>query len=105
MVESLLKTPYIDPTLEEERAVLVGRIGQIGIVLDAIQFGVYYRRPDDPPESNRRFSNEYEIRRTDTFAGKLCFDYNHKLLRIEASRDKDCLDSYTDISTCRWATV
>ncbi|EIW57530.1 RdRP-domain-containing protein [Trametes versicolor FP-101664 SS1] len=83
MVESLLKTPYIDPTLEEERAVLVGRIGQIGIVLDAIQFGVYYRRPDDPPEANRRFSNEYEIRRTDTFAGKLCFDYNHKLLRIE----------------------
>ncbi len=105
MVESLKKTPYMDPTAEEERVALVGRIGKIGIILDAIQFGVYYRRPDDPPEANRRFSNEYEIRRTDTFAGKLCFDYNHKLLRIEVSRSRDCLDIRIEMGTYRWATV
>ncbi|KAI0635910.1 RdRP-domain-containing protein [Trametes polyzona] len=83
LVETLDKTPYIDPTQEEEREALLGRIGQIGIILDAIQFGVYFRFPDDPPTANRRFSNEYEIRRSDTFSGKLCFDYNYKVLRIE----------------------
>ncbi|KAH9850349.1 RdRP-domain-containing protein [Lenzites betulinus] len=83
LVESLSKTPYIDPTQEEERELLVSRIRGIGIILDAIQFGVYFRYPDDPPTSNRRFSNEYEICRADTFSGQLCLDYNNKVLRIE----------------------
>ncbi|KAI8980167.1 RdRP-domain-containing protein [Trametes punicea] len=83
LVETLNKTPFIDPTLEEEREERITRIGQIGIILDAIQFGVYFRRQNDPPTANRLFSNEYEIRRWDTFSGRLCLDYDHKLLRIE----------------------
>ncbi|KAI9060668.1 RdRP-domain-containing protein [Trametes sanguinea] len=82
-VQFLHKTPFIDPAIDEEREARNYRIGQIGIVIDAIQFGVYFRRPDDPPTANRVFANEYEIRRMDTFSGRLCLDYDHKLMRIE----------------------
>ncbi|OSD06554.1 RdRP-domain-containing protein [Trametes coccinea BRFM310] len=82
-IQVLHKTPFIDPTIEEEREARNYRIGQIGIVIDAIQFGVYFRRPDDPPTANRVFANEYEIRRMDTFSGRLCLDYDHKMMRIE----------------------
>ncbi|KAI0649133.1 RdRP-domain-containing protein [Trametes meyenii] len=83
LLEVLHKTPYIDPTAQEERGSRLERIRRLDVALDAIQFGVYFQCPDDPPGANRRFSNEYEIRREDTVSGRLCLDYNHKLLRIE----------------------
>ncbi|KAI0367741.1 RdRP-domain-containing protein [Pilatotrama ljubarskyi] len=91
-VLALNRTPYIDPILEEEREARLGRIGPLRIVLSVIQFGVYFRRADDPPTANRTFSNEYEIRRTDTFSGLLGLDYDRKLLRIEMG---NCVTEYT----------
>ncbi|KAI0775229.1 RdRP-domain-containing protein [Trametes elegans] len=82
-VQALNRTPYIDPAADEEREARLSRIGRIDIILDAIQFGVYFLHPGDSAMANRMFSNEYEIRREDTFSGRLCLDYDRKLLRIE----------------------
>lgn len=83
LVRTLNKTPYLEPEVQAEREEKLWRIGQIRILLDAIQFGVFFRRPEDPRTANRSFSNEYEIRGSDTFAGELLYDYDHKLLRVE----------------------
>ncbi|KAI0671718.1 RdRP-domain-containing protein [Trametes maxima] len=83
LLEVLNKTPFIDPAAQEERGARLERIRHLDVSLDAIQFGVYFQCPDDPPGANRRFSNEYEICREDTVSGKLCLDYDHKLFRIE----------------------
>ena len=80
---ALIRTPYVDPREEAERLERLDRIRQIRILLDAIQFGVYYHRPEDPATAHRYFSNEFEIRRDDTFSGELLYDYDHKLLRVE----------------------
>ncbi|KAI0325538.1 RdRP-domain-containing protein [Cubamyces sp. BRFM 1775] len=82
-IEVLHKTPFLDPMLEAEREEILDRVKRLDIILDAIQFGVYYRREDDLPSAHRRFSNEYEIRRADTFSGRLCLDYTRRILRIE----------------------
>ncbi len=77
------RTPYVDPTEQAEREDKLEQIRQIRILLDAIQFGTYYHRPEDPATANRYFSNEFEIRREDTISGELLFDYNRKLFRVE----------------------
>ena len=83
IVKRLLMTPYLDPMVEQERQDKVDTIRRVRIVLDAIQFGTYFRREGEPNTANRSFSNEFEIRRTDTFSGELMFDYDYKLFRIE----------------------
>ncbi|KAI0707368.1 RdRP-domain-containing protein [Earliella scabrosa] len=87
-VRALNKTPYVDPKEEAARHESIQQLGQLRIILDAIQFGVYFRRHDDPHTANRTFSNEYEIRNEDTITGELFYDYDHKLLRIEMG---DCV--------------
>ena len=79
-------TPYLDPFVEQERRDKVAAIDQVIILLDAIQFGTYFRKEGEPNTANRTFSNEYEIRRTDTFSGEFMFDYDHKLFRIEVRK-------------------
>ncbi|KAI0749297.1 RdRP-domain-containing protein [Daedaleopsis nitida] len=83
LIERLVKTPYLDPEAEAEREQTIGRINQLRIILDAVQFGVYFRRDTDSSTKNRSFSLEHEIWGEDTFAGELTYDYDHKLLRIE----------------------
>ncbi|KAI1797142.1 RdRP-domain-containing protein [Ganoderma leucocontextum] len=92
LVEALNRTPYLDPREQAERLEKLERIRGIRIILDAIQFGVYFHHPGDPTTAHRYFSNEFEIRRDETFSGELLFDYNHKILRVEMG---DCVSEDT----------
>ncbi|PIL35600.1 RNA-dependent RNA polymerase [Ganoderma sinense ZZ0214-1] len=83
LVEALNRTPYLDPKEQAERQEKLEQIRQIRIVLEAVQFGVYYHRPEDPATANRYFSIEFDIYREDTISGELLFDYNRKLFRVE----------------------
>ena len=80
--ETLEKTPYMEPELEEKREDKLRRL-DIGLHVDKLQFGIFYRRPKDPMTASRVFSNEYEISHREKGAGLLWFEYDHKLIRIQ----------------------
>ncbi|KAI0362487.1 RdRP-domain-containing protein [Trametes cingulata] len=80
--ETLEKTPYLEPDEEEKHEDKLRRL-DIGLHVDKVQFGVFYRRPEDPMTAPRIFSNEYEISHRDKGAGMLWFEYDHKLIRIQ----------------------
>lgn len=80
--ETLEKTPYLEPELEEKREEKLRRL-DLGLYVDKLQFGIYYRLPDASPTSSRIFSNEYEISYRNKGAGLLWFEYDHKLIRIQ----------------------
>ncbi|KAI0719267.1 RdRP-domain-containing protein [Cerioporus squamosus] len=82
-IHRLNKTPFVNPEDEAVRQRKLDIIRGLRILVDAVQFGVFFRHPDDPHTANRRFSIEHEIRQEDTYVGELTYDYNHKLLRIE----------------------
>ena len=84
---NLQMTPYQNPMDQQERERIIQEVKGIRILLDAIQFGVFFRQDGEPIKANRSFSNEYEIRPPDTFAGDLSFDYDGKTFRIEVRFD------------------
>lgn len=79
--ERLEKTLYLNPEIEEELEAKLEKL-DVGLHVDKLQFGVYYRRPGDSFKSSRLFSNEYEISHRNKSAGLLQFEYTHKLIRI-----------------------
>ncbi|GJE87096.1 RdRP-domain-containing protein [Phanerochaete sordida] len=79
--ERLEKTLYLNPEIEEELATKLEKL-DVGLHVDKLQFGVYYRRPGDNVKQSRLFSNEYEVSYVDKSAGLLQFEYTHKLIRI-----------------------
>lgn len=81
----LEKTPYLQPDIEEERETINEKLSH-RLAIDKIQFGVFYRDPNDPPDASRRFSNEYELTRRNQYAaGFLVVEYEHKLIRLKVS--------------------
>ncbi|KAI0664721.1 RdRP-domain-containing protein [Cubamyces menziesii] len=80
--ETLEKTPYLEPDDEEKREEKLCRL-DVGLYVDKLQFGVFYRRPEEPMTAPRVFSNEYEVSHRDKGAGLLWFEYDHKLIRIQ----------------------
>lgn len=82
VAQTLEKTPYLDPDIEEEREKTLHTL-DVGISVAKVQFGVYYRALDAKPSSSRTFSNEYDISYRDKSAGIVSFEYEHKLIRIE----------------------
>ncbi|KAI0780590.1 RdRP-domain-containing protein [Trametes elegans] len=80
--ETLDKTPYLEPDEEEEREDKLRRL-DLGLHVDKVQFGVFYRQPQDRMTAPRIFSNEFEISHRDKGAGLLWFEYDHKLIRIQ----------------------
>ncbi|KAI0094073.1 RdRP-domain-containing protein [Irpex rosettiformis] len=79
--QTLEKTPYLPPEIEEEREEKLQKL-DVGLHVDKLQFGVFYRERVDLPEASRRFSNEYELSHKDRSAGFLQIEYDHKLIRI-----------------------
>ncbi|KAH9945450.1 RdRP-domain-containing protein [Epithele typhae] len=82
--QELLKTPYVQPLEEEKRLQRLDEISAVAVRLDAIQFGVYFRRDGDPNTANRTFSAEHEISREDTVSGELIYNYNKKEFVVES---------------------
>ncbi|KAI0636634.1 RdRP-domain-containing protein [Trametes polyzona] len=80
--ETLEKTPYLEPDEEEKREDKLRRL-DMGLHVEKVQFGVFYRKPQDPMTAPRVFSNEYEISHRDKGAGLLWFEYDHRLIRIQ----------------------
>ncbi len=80
--EQLEKTPYLSPDVEEKREEKLRKL-DLGLHVDKLQFGVFYRRPEAPMTASRIFSNEYQISHRDKGAGLLWFDYDHKVIRIQ----------------------
>lgn len=79
--QTLEKTPYLPPEIEEEREDKLTKL-DVGLHVDKLQFGVFYRDRADPPEASRRFSNEYELSHKNRSAGYLQIEYDRKLIRI-----------------------
>ncbi|KAI0703549.1 RdRP-domain-containing protein [Cytidiella melzeri] len=80
--QTLEKTPYLPPEIEEEREEKLQKL-DVGLHVDKLQFGIFYRKPHDPPDASRRFSNEYELSYKNRSAGYLEIEYDHKLIRIK----------------------
>lgn len=81
---TLEKTPYLNPDIEEEREIKLGKL-DVGLHVDKVQFGVFYRNPNSPPGASRLFSNEFEMSYARKSAGLLHIEYDHKLIRIQVS--------------------
>jgi RNA-dependent RNA polymerase len=79
--QTLEKTPYLPPEIEEEREEKLQKL-DVGLHVDKVQFGIFYRELYDLPEASRRFSNEYELSYKNRSAGYLQIEYDHKLIRI-----------------------
>jgi len=84
LVETLAKTPYVDPDIEEEHQKKT-RALETKLRVDAVQFGIYYRE-QYPPEGKktiypRFFSIEWEHEYVQSHAS-LSFEYDRKLIRI-----------------------
>ena len=79
---TLAKTPYLDPDIEEEKDTIISKL-DVGIQINKVQFGVFYRRAQDPPNGFRFCSTEYELNDPTRSAGMLQFEYAHKLLRVQ----------------------
>lgn len=88
VVETLAKTPYLDPNIEEERQNTIIALDE-QLRVDAIQFGCLYRPkyPTSPKErlAPRSFSIEWDQDFTKKSVAWLRFDYDHKLFRITVS--------------------
>lgn len=88
VVETLAKTPYLDPDIEEERQKTISALDD-QLRVDLIQFGCLYRAryPTSPKErlAPRSFSIEWDQDFTKKSAAWLRFDYDHKLFRITVS--------------------
>jgi RNA-dependent RNA polymerase len=79
--ERLDKTLYLNPEIEEELETKLEKLN-VGIHVNKLQTGVYYRRPGDSITMHRLFSVEHEIAYGDRSAGLLQFEYKRKLIRL-----------------------
>ncbi|PCH37887.1 hypothetical protein WOLCODRAFT_65369 [Wolfiporia cocos MD-104 SS10] len=88
IIQTLLKAPYVPPETEEERQQKLRKV-DVSLHVDKIQIGVFYRPANALPGSSRAFSNECEISHQDKGAGMMWFEYDHKLIRIQADQITD----------------
>ncbi|KAG6916647.1 hypothetical protein DXG01_005933 [Tephrocybe rancida] len=100
--ETLKKTPYADPDIEEEHQRKVWELSD-KFRVNAVQFGVFYR-PNYPgndrePLKPRAFSVEWGHRYDIDSEGWLSFEYDHKFIRITlGSEMKDQIGSSIAVS-------
>ena len=78
------KTLYLNPEIEEELEAKLEKLN-VGIHVDKLQIGVYFRRPGDDATKHRLFSVEHVIAPKTRSAGILQFEYERKLLRLVVS--------------------
>ncbi|KAF8969863.1 RNA dependent RNA polymerase-domain-containing protein [Flammula alnicola] len=86
LAETLKKTPYINPDIEEARELKLWKL-DAKFRVDAVQFGIFYQ-PKYPssakdPLSPRAFSVEWERQYIKDSIAWLRFDYDHKLIRVK----------------------
>lgn len=89
-IQTLLKTPYVDPDIEEaHQAKLLALEGDIRI--DKVQFGILYR--DHYLSNSRSFSIEWERKYIQSYA-TLLFEYDYKRLLLKVK----CLPAFLSLT-------
>src|SRR5258708_5466399 len=81
--QQLEKALYVDPEKEKQRNTVERHAGLVHPRIAKVQFGVWYRQPNSPPNHGRAFSIEYERDFLSQSEAYLSVVYEHKLIRIE----------------------
>lgn len=82
--ELLEKTPYIDPSAEEQRQAVADKLLEIGnLRIDQVQIGVFYRPLLSTPKVPRKFSVEWS-EGGDNFHAWAGLESDNSLLRVLA---------------------
>jgi RNA-dependent RNA polymerase len=80
-LQTLSKTPFVDPDLEEQHQDTLRALeGELRV--EVVQFGVFYR--ETYPSKSRSFSIEWEHKYIESYAS-LSFEYDHKLILLKVS--------------------
>ena len=80
-VQTLSKTPFVDPDIEEQHQDTLRALeGELRV--DSVQFGVFYR--ESYPSKSRSFSIEWEGNYITSYAS-LSFEYDRKLILLKVS--------------------
>lgn len=80
-LQTLSKTPFVDPDLEEEHENTLRALeGELRV--DVVQFGVFFR--ETYPSKSRSFSIEWERKFIESNAS-LSFEYDHKVVLLKVS--------------------
>ncbi len=82
LVETLLKVPYQDPSLDREKDDKLRSLN-VHFRVDNLQFGIWGVRPSPSQERRGVFCKEWEKSYTTDTNAQLWFDYDHKVLRIQ----------------------
>lgn len=80
--QQLEKALYVGPEKEKQRTTIESQTGQ-ALRITKVQFGVWYRQPNSPPNHGRAFSIEYEHDSLSQSEAYVSVVYEHKLIRIE----------------------
>ena len=81
--QQLEKALYVDPEKERQRKSIESQASQVRPRIAKVQFGVWYRQPNSPPNHGRAFSIEYERDFLSQSEAYVSVVYEHKLIRIE----------------------
>ena len=81
--QQLEKALYVGPEKEKQRNSIESHARQVYLRIAKVQFGVWYRQPNSPPNHGRAFSIEYENNFLSQSEAYISVVYEHKLIRIE----------------------
>lgn len=81
--QKLEKAFYIGPEKEKQRKIIENQARQAHLRLSKVQFGVWHRPLDSPPNQGRAFSIEYERDFLSKSEAYIHVVYEHKLIRID----------------------
>jgi RNA-dependent RNA polymerase len=81
--QQLEKAFYVGPEKEKRRKTIESQATQVHLRIAKVQFGVWYRQPNSPPNHGRAFSIEYEHDSLSQSEAYISVVYEQKLIRIE----------------------
>jgi RNA-dependent RNA polymerase len=83
--QQLEKALYVGPEKEKQRKAIESQAREVRPRIAKVQFGVWYRQPNSPPNHGREFSIEYERDVLSNSEAYVSVVYEHKLICIEVS--------------------
>lgn len=81
--QQLEKALYVGPEKEKQRKAIESEARRVRPRIAKVQFGVWYRQPNSPPNHGRDFSIEYERDFLSKSEAYVSVVYEHKLICIE----------------------
>jgi RNA-dependent RNA polymerase len=90
--QQLEKALYVGPEKEKQRKVIEGQTGET-LRIAKVQFGVWYRQPNSPPNHGRAFSIEYEQDFLSKSEAYISVVYEYKLIRIDVGITQSLVES------------